>query len=319
MTSWRRLLVVLLLGMGIIASVVGCDEEKEEELPPPAEGHLSLNTHALDFGEFDNEKIFKVSNTGDTTLIWSISDTSRPYWADVNPTDGALAAGRETSITVRVCRASVGPGATTATLVLLSDANEDSLTLSVQRTCDPLGDNFDEGAAGDWDATDLDRSQGEGYVVLDPNAAGHPGRLLQTATPTMPFGISARIRRTEQLTNDRKYGILLEGASPDNALCFAVYVDDDTNYTVEQCVDGNWEVLYASLTGLIYTDAGEWNILRLQLYEENQTTYVRCYAGTVDQSLFENVELDDALSFVKMGLLSEEYTIHADWFCTSLP
>lgn len=317
MELWKRLPLVLILGLGIAFFGVGCgDDDEEEPPPPPPEGHLTLGTHNLVFGETITEQQFPVSNTGDTTLAWNIDTTTIPYWAEVDPTDGNLAADGQTSITVGVYRVGVGPGTTTAVLMFLSDANDDSLTVSLQRTCEILGDNFNEGNAEGWDATALLPSQGDGYVVLDPNDPDYAGRLMQYETPTTSCVISARLRHTAQTAFYRQYGILLEDAMANNALYYAVYVDNDTNCTLEQRVGGQpFEPLFVYNTGLISIQPEVWNILRLELYQENGTTYARGYAGVEDAPLFEGIELDENLDFAKMGIRSEEYTIHADWFC----
>ncbi len=318
MKLWKRLPLVLLLGMGIMVFGIGCAGDDEEEPPPPPEGQLALVAHTLNFGETITEQQLTISNAGDASLTWSISGASIPYWVTANPTGGTLTADGQTQITIRVHRVGVGPGTTTAVLMFLTDYNDDSLTVTVGRTCDLLGDDFNSGSAAGWTATALDVSQNDdGYVVLGPNSAIEAGRLMQNVAPIMPCVISARLRRSTQTATYKQYGLLLQGATTGNALYFTVYVDNDTNYTVEQSVGGNWEVLHAGLTSLISTNMGDWNILRLELYEQNQTTYARGYAGTADQFLFEDVELSSAITFAKMGIRSEEYTVHADWFCSA--
>jgi hypothetical protein len=107
----------------------------------------------------------------------------------------------------------------------------------------------------------------------------------------------------------------LEGATTDDALYFAVTVDDDTNYTLQQSVGGDWTVLRAGFTALLSTEGGDWNLLRLEIYDDGGTMKTRGYAGTADTPLFEDIELDSSLNIMKMGIRSDEYTIHADWFC----
>ncbi|MFH1009708.1 MAG: hypothetical protein V1784_00560 [bacterium] len=317
MNSWKRLPLILLVSLGLLFLTVGCASDEEEEPPPPPEGHLTLQTHTLDFGLTVNEQQVNISNTGDTSLTWSITAVSIPYWAKATPTNGTLASDAQTPLTVRVFRAVVGPGTTTARLFFDTNANDDSLTLSVQRTCDLLGDAFNEGNAAGWTATALDKSQGEGYVVLSPNSAIEAARLMQTVTPILPCVVSARLERITQTASYKQYGLLLEGSTTANALYFTVYADNDTNYTLEQSVNGQWETLHAGLTSLISTAVGAWNVLRLELYQSGQTTYARAYADTVSTPLFQGIELNSSLSFMKMGVRSEEYTIHADWFCAA--
>jgi len=319
MNLWQRLPLILLLGIGMLCLGIGCGDDDAEEPPPPPEGHLTLATHTLDFGLTVTEQQVNIRNTGDTSLTWSITTASIPDWAKVTPTSGTLAADAQTTITAGVYRVAVGPGTTTARLFFDTNANDDSLSLSVQHNCDVLGDDFNSGNATGWDATDLDRSQGDGFVVLDPNSLDYAGRLTKTVSSIVPCVISARLERTSQTVGYKQYGLLLEGSTPNDALYFAVYVDNDTNYTLEQRVGGQWDPvpLAEGLTSLISTDANHWNILRLELYESGQKTYARAYADTASTALFPGVELDPSLSFVKMGIRSEEYTIHADWFCAA--
>lgn len=318
MNLWRRLPLILLLGMGMLCLGIGCGEDDEEEPPPPPEGHLTLATHTLDFGLTVNEQQINISNTGDTSLTWSITAASIPYWAKVSPTNGTLASDAQTPLTVRAFRTVVGPGTTTAALFFDTNANDDSLTLSVQRTCDLLGDDFNSGNATGWTATALDKSQGDGYVVLTSTSALEAARLTQGVTPIYPFVISARLERINQTATYKQYGVVLEGSSPDNALYFTVYVDNDTNYTLEQRVGGgDWQTLSAGFTALLSTANNDWNILRLELYETGQQTFARAYADTATVPLFDGIQIDQSLSFAKMGIRTEEYTIHADWFCAA--
>jgi hypothetical protein len=192
--------------------------------------------------------------------------------------------------------------------------------LSVARTCNLLGDNFNSGSAAAWTATAVNVSQHEdGYVVLGPTSAVEAARLMQNVAPNTPCVVSARLRRSTQTATYPQYGILLEGATIGDALYFTIFVDDTMNFTLEQHVagGGDWEVLQYGLTSLFSTVVGDWNILRLELYEATGKTYARGYAGTSTTPLFTGVELDASLSFVKMGIRSEEYTIHADWFCAT--
>ena len=314
--EWKKLPLSILIAFGLLFLTVGCDNSTEEELPPP-EGHLTLEITTLDFSTTITEQQMTISNTGNADLEWSISGTTIPYWADVTPTSGTLVADAQTQITVRVERTGVSPGTTTATLIFLSNANDDSLILSVERNCNILSDDFNEGGAADWNATamDVSQNQDEGYVVLDPNSAIEAGRLLQNISPNAPYTVSARIRRTVQTAEYKQYGLLLESPTTDDALYFTVTVDDDTNYTLEQSVGGDWTVLRAGFTALLSTEGGDWNLLRLEIYEAGGTMKARGYAGTADAPLFEDVELDAGFSVAKLGFRSEEYTIHADWFC----
>jgi len=318
MNLWQRLPLILLLGMGMLCLGIGCGDDNNPAEPPPAPvGHLTLATHTLDFALTVNEQQINISNTGDTSLTWSITAVSVPYWAKATPISGTLASDAQTPLTVRVFRAVVGPGTTTAKLFFDTNANDDSLTLSIQRTCDLLGDDFNSGNAANWTATAVTKSQGDGYVVLSPNSALEAGRLMQTVTPIYPFVVSARLERITQTATYKQYGVLLEGSATTNALYFAVYADNDTNYTLDQCVNDQWQTLSAGFTALISTASSDWNILRLELYKTGQQTFARAYADTANTPLFEGIEIDQSLSFVKMGIRSDEYTIHADWFCSA--
>jgi hypothetical protein len=318
MNLWQRLPLILLLGMGMLCLGIGCGEDNEEEPPPPPEGHLTLATHTLDFGLTVTEQQVNISNTGDTSLTWSITAASIPYWAKATPTNGTLASDAQTPLTVRVFRAVVGPGTTTARLLFDTNANDDSLTLSIQRTCDLLGDDFNTGSAANWTPTAATISQGSGYIVMSSTSANESARLLQLVTPVYPFVVSTRLERATQTAVYKQYGILLEGSSTGDALYFTVYADNDTNYTLEQRVGGgDWQTLSAGFTALISTAMSDWNILRLELYKTGQQTFARAYADTASVPLFEGIQIDQSLSFARMGIRTEEYTIHADWFCSA--
>ncbi|MBU1936569.1 hypothetical protein KKG05_04155 [bacterium] len=317
--EWKKLPLILLMAFGLLFLTFGCDSSDDEEPPPPT-GNLELGATSLDFGTGITEQQITLSNTGNASLSWSINDASVPYWVVVTPDNGDLAAGVQTTITIRVERSGVSPGTSTATVLFESDADDEELVLSVERTCNILSDDFNEGGAAAWNATAMDKSQNEdeGYVVLDPNSAIEAGRLLQTISPTAPYTVSARVRRTVQTAEYKEYGILLEGASIYDALYFTVVVENSTaNYMLQQVqpVDSIWVVLSAGLTTLLSTDGGVWNLLRLEIYDDGGTTKARGYAGTEDTPLFTGVELNAGLNVTKLGLRSEEYTIHADWFC----
>ncbi len=315
--EWKKLPLILLMAFGLLFLTFGCDSSDDEEPPPPA-GNLELGATSLDFGTGITEQQMTLSNTGNADLAWSINDASVPYWVEVTPENGDLAAGVQTTITIRVERSGVSPGTSTATVLFESDADDEELVLSVERTCNILSDDFNEGNAADWDATAMDKSQNEdeGYVVLDPNSASDAGRLLQAASPSVPYTVSARIRRTVQTVDYKQYGLFFEDQINQDVLYFTIYADNDTNYTLEQYEGGgDWEVLRAGYTSLLSTEGGDWNILRLEIYDDGGTMKARGYAGTEDTPLFTGVEIDQNLTFTKMGLRSEEYTIHADWFC----
>ena len=164
--QWKKLPLILLMAFGLLFVINGCDSDDEEEPPPPA-GHLTLEVHELDFGTTITEQQMTIENTGNADLAWNISGTTIPYWAEVTPTSGNLVPDAQTPITVRVERTGVSPGETTATIKFLTDENDDSLTLSVERNCNILSDDFNEGGAADWDATAMDKSQNaEGYVAV---------------------------------------------------------------------------------------------------------------------------------------------------------
>jgi len=321
MNLWQRLPLILLLGMGMLCLGIGCGDDNNPAEPPPApEGHLTLGNHLLDFGEGDNEKTVLITNDGDTSLTWNISASSIPYWATVNPFSGTLASSAQIRDTVRVYRVGIGPGTTTATLTFLSSANDDTLLLSVDHTCDLLGDNFNSGSAANWTATALTPSQGEGYVVLVPTSTQEAGRLLQHRSPVFPCVVSARFGRTGPDADLNQYGILLEGTDTQDALEFTIYADSDTmNYALEQHAVGwtDWERLAWGLTGLISTAPGQFSILRLELYQSGQIVYARGYAGIATEPLFEGVEIEQSLDFVKMGLRTEGPIVNADWFCAA--
>ncbi len=282
----------------------------------PLAGHLTLETDTLDFGETLTEQQLALSNTGNAALIWSINDI--PDWMDIDPASGTIGAGAQIQVTIGVQRLTVDPGALMDTLLFLSNFNDDSLVVLMQRVCNLLGDNFNEGAAADWDATALDVAQhNDGYVVLDPNSVVEAGQLMQTISPTAPYTISARVRRTVQTADHKHYGLLLEGSTTDDALYFAVTVDDDTNYTIQQSVAGNWDTLSTGYSNSLSIAEEVWNTLRLDIYEDSGTLYARGYAGIDDTPLFENIELDSTLNFTKIGIRSDEYMIHADWFCAT--
>ena len=172
-------------------------------------GHLTLETNALDFGAAVAEQQLTLLNTGDDSLTWTVSGASIPYWVEITPTSGDLAESAQIQITICVDRTGVSPGVTTAALLFLSDANDDSLIVSMQRVCSILGDDFNEGAAAAWNSTALDVSQHDGYVVLDPNSAMEAGRLQQTVSLTTPYTISTKIRRFVQTVDFENHGILL--------------------------------------------------------------------------------------------------------------
>lgn len=289
------------------------------EEPPPPEGHLTLGDTLLNFGETVNEMLTRIRNTGDAELTWEITPNSIPYWINITPTDGVLQASSSKQLTVTVFRTAVDPGETTAALLFYTDYNDDSLTVSINRMCSVLGDDFNEGNAADWNVTAANLAQGDGYILLDPNNPTEAACLMQNIPPTIPSTISARFRRTAESVTFREYGILLEDDAAYNALYFTIYVDNDTNYVLEQLVRGvEIGTLYLGYTDLISTDPEIWNILRLELFQDGQVTYASGYAGASDQKLFDSVEVSDGFdTYVRMGIRSEEYTIHADWFCAN--
>lgn len=316
MELWKRLPLVLLVSLGLLFLAIGCDDDDEDPPPPPPAGILSLDSTSLDFGEAINEMNTHVRNTGNAELSWEITTESTPYWIFVTPDSGTLQAGSSQQIKITVFRVGVGPGETIAALQFDTDNNDDSLTVSIDRTC-TVGDNFDTGTAADWNATAANLAQGDGYILIDPNLQGEAARLMQNIAPTASSKISARLRHTNESVFYKQYGILIEDGTADNALYFTVYVDNDTNFTLEQRVNpDDFEVLAGGNSLELSTDPEIWNILRLELFQDGPILRARGYAGTSTTTLFDSVEVDDSLlDYVKMGIRSEEYTVHADWFC----
>jgi hypothetical protein len=316
----RRILFMLVLVLGLALVVVSCRGRARRPL-----SRLTLSTSLLDFGQTITEQQFCVTkgdmiDTVDT--VWEIS-SEIPFWADVDPTSGTLTPYSDTNyVRVRVNRLGVGPGRTTAELVFSTSSAtglvpEDTVVLSVEKSCDLLGDDFNEGNASGWNAGGLVRTQKDGgYVRLKPNSPVVPGRLVRPMTNlTVPCVITARFRHALQEATNNRYGILLEDSRPENALYFAVNVDENTNYSFHQFKNSNWKTHRTGKTNLISTRAGDWNILRLELYEADQRMYARGFAGTASLPLFDDVELGSDLEFTKAGIRSDEYTIDGDWYC----
>lgn len=315
--------VMLLIVLGLILIALTCKDSKKTHM-----SYIELSAYLLDFGLTINEQQLSITESGDIIdtvgTAWKIDTLGIPFWAEVNPKSGDLEPinSYTNTVRVRVDRFGIGPGITTAEVVFLAsvtwaDTSKDTLVLSVEKSCDLLGDDFNRGNAAGWDASGLAKTQNdEGYVTLDPNSAVEPGRLLRSLTDfVVPCIFTARFRHALQEANDNRYGIFLEDSIPENALYYAVNVDLNTNYSFHQFKNGAWKTHRTGKTNLISTQAGDWNILRLELYEADQKLYARGFAGTSTLPLFDNVELGTDLKFTKAGIRSDEYTIDVDWFC----
>ncbi len=316
------LIVAIALALIVIGFVFTTCQKKPE-------GHIVLSVDSLDFGMTITEQNFRIT-LGDMPfdtlgVNWKITSPI-PSWVDIDPASGFLSTVVSDTdfVRVRVNRYVLMSGKATAVLEFSSErpgirplSHDDTLKLSVEKTCGLLEDDFNQGNAAGWDAQKLTTSQdAQGYVTLKPDG-GDEGQLLRTvSTFPVPCNITARFRHSRQEVTRNQYGILLEDANGENTVYYAVKVDENTNYSFykRQIV---WRTLRSGKTNLISTRPGDWNTLRLELYETNQKIYARGYAGNSTQPLFDNVELGTNLKFIKVGIQSDEYIIDVDWICGS--
>lgn len=69
--------------------------------------NVSISTNSIDFGTSSTEEVFSITNTGNTgTVSWNISSPSA-QWLSVTPSQGSIAQGKSSSVTVRVDRSKV--------------------------------------------------------------------------------------------------------------------------------------------------------------------------------------------------------------------
>jgi len=88
---------------------------------------LFVNTTLMDFGSFQNEEVFNISNNGEGTLNWNITDDQD--WISVDPTTGSDE-GNKSTITVSVDRNGLDLGSYQGIISITS--NGGSATVAIQ-------------------------------------------------------------------------------------------------------------------------------------------------------------------------------------------
>jgi len=99
--------------------------------PPPA---LSFSPSSLDFGTTDTGRELTITNSGGGTLTWQVS--KKEAWLSMSPESGSLASDKSTTLTIKVNRADLKPGAYKDTISLTSNDKNGSIavTMSVALT-----------------------------------------------------------------------------------------------------------------------------------------------------------------------------------------
>ena len=117
-----------LLVFSLVLLVAGCGDDDESPTAPTTYPELSLSGTSLDFGSEDTEKTFSITNSGDGTLEWSITDDQD--WLSVSPSSGSTTTESET-ITVTVDRSGLSDGSYSGTITIQPNVGS-AKSISVQ-------------------------------------------------------------------------------------------------------------------------------------------------------------------------------------------
>ena len=104
----------------------------DEAVPLGGSGspEISLNLDNIDFGMFDNSMNFDISNTGEGTLSWTVTEQPEEPWiTSISPSSGA----GDATVAVTVDRNQLSENSETGTLLVASNGGNEELTITVAR------------------------------------------------------------------------------------------------------------------------------------------------------------------------------------------
>lgn len=113
----------------IVTVTAGRDTQGDIQLSPIVqEGKLELSVSSLNFGSHNTSLSFNIRNNGNKSLNWNISGMDKIDWFSINPTTGALAAGKSNAVTVTLNRDLITEN---KEAVLIVNADNESLPLRI--------------------------------------------------------------------------------------------------------------------------------------------------------------------------------------------
>ncbi|HUW59384.1 MAG TPA: VWA domain-containing protein, partial [Candidatus Bathyarchaeia archaeon] len=93
---------------------------------------LQVSPLSLDFGAQIEELAFTITNSGDTTLNWTINNNWLPFWAEVSADAGAIDPAQSEVVVCIVDRTGIAPGLTEAQFTVASDGGTETLRLTIE-------------------------------------------------------------------------------------------------------------------------------------------------------------------------------------------
>ncbi len=128
---------------------------------PSQDPQLSLSATELSFGTSDDTRNLTVSNIGQQTLNWSL--TENEDWLQVSSSSGSVTPGNSQDITVTVVRDGLADGTYNSTIAFLGDGGDASVNVIMEVTGQGAGNDQDEdGVPDDVDADD----DGDGLIEI---------------------------------------------------------------------------------------------------------------------------------------------------------
>lgn len=94
----------------------------------PVEPQLSVSTTDLDFSASSTSIPFTISNSGEGTLDWTVSENSN--WISVNPTSGSITS-NQSSVTVSVDRSGLSAGVYSESISVSSNGGSATITVTM--------------------------------------------------------------------------------------------------------------------------------------------------------------------------------------------
>ena len=208
-----------LVATALAMLVAACEQSVTETSDPEA----SVSAQSLTFAAEVEQQTFEISNTGGTTLHWSIAQ--KPDWLTLVPSSGSVRPDESTTVTTIANRAGLGIGDVTGTLVLSVSSDQASVSVDLSLNVPEAAilqvfatllefDYFDDsiefnvGNAGNeplvWSS-----SSEAAYLTLTPDSG--------TLQPSETISVTLSVDRTDLETDTHQATLTISGGASQTA------------------------------------------------------------------------------------------------------
>ena len=131
-TAWMPKPLLLAI---IMIAVVSCGGDGDDPVSPgKSEPRLAITPAKLEFGISETNKTYIISNGGEKSLSWDVSDNKT--WITVSPVNGSTTTETD-QVTVTVNRSGLGAGSYSGMVIVSSNGGRDTVNISMLVSADP--------------------------------------------------------------------------------------------------------------------------------------------------------------------------------------